>query len=322
MNAKDWYLLAVAFVYTAAFCSLYTQVPGLYGPTGLLPVHKILPPKPDNMPWYNHLLSFPSAVALHDLIHLPPHLVMELCCLVGGLLSMMLIIFKPLRTSILFLVLWALYLSVYKVGQTFMWFQWDILLLEVGFLSVLVAPFKLTLLDTFPKQVDWPHTEVVMWLVQWLLFRLMFASGIVKLTSHCPTWWSLTALNYHYESQCIPTPLAWYAHQLPEWFQKLCVVGTYFIEIAVPLLFFLPLRSLKVFSFACQVLLQVAIIVSGNYNFFNLLTISLCFSLLYQQPYSHTGLNTTCITADIGTFTCSTTSFCTCSSLLQLWVTC
>jgi hypothetical protein len=95
--------------------------------------------------------------------------------------------------------------------------------------------------------------------------------------------------------QCIPTPLAWYAHQLPEWFQKLCVVGTYFIEIAVPLLFFLPLRSLKVFSFACQVLLQVAIIVSGNYNFFNLLTISLCFSLLYQQPYSHTGLNTTCV---------------------------
>ena len=48
------------------------------------------------------------------------------------------------------------------------------------------------------------HTGVTMWLVKWLLFRLMFASGVVKLTSHCPTWWGLTALNYHYESQVTP----------------------------------------------------------------------------------------------------------------------
>ena len=65
--------------------------------------------------------------------------------------------------------------------------------------------------------------------------------------------WGLTALNFHYESQCIPTPLAWYAHQLPEWFQKLSVVGTYFIEIGVPFLFFAPVRSLRMFAFWCQV---------------------------------------------------------------------
>ena len=29
----------------------------------------------------------------------------------------------------------------------------------------------------------------------------MFASGVVKLTSNCPTWWGLTGLNHHYESQ-------------------------------------------------------------------------------------------------------------------------
>ena len=65
----------------------------------------------------------------------------------------------------------------------------DILLLEIGFLTVLVAPFSI---------LRWPgikyhsHDSITFWLVKWLLFRLMFASGIVKLTSQCPTWWGLT----------------------------------------------------------------------------------------------------------------------------------
>ncbi|KAM7396638.1 hypothetical protein PAMP_019670 [Pampus punctatissimus] len=111
----------------------------------------------------------------------------------------------------------------------------------------------------------------------------MFASGVVKLTSRCPTWWGLTALTYHYETQCIPTSLAWFAHQLPVWWQKLSVVGTFGIEIAVPLFFFSPLRRLRIGAFYLQVLLQVLIIMTGNYNFFNLLTLTLCLSLLDDQ---------------------------------------
>lgn len=71
--------------------------------------------------------------------------------------------------------------------------------------------------------------------MRWLLFRLMFASGVVKLTSRCPAWWGLTALTYHYETQCLPTPAAWFAHHLPVWLHKLSVVATFLIEIAVPL---------------------------------------------------------------------------------------
>ncbi|NXU93562.1 LMF2 factor, partial [Xiphorhynchus elegans] len=91
------------------------------------------------------------------------------------------------------------------------------------------------------------------------------------------------ALTYHYEAQCIPTPGAWFAHQLPVWFQKLSVVATYVIEVAVPVLFFAPLRRLRLFAFYCQVLLQVLIILTGNYNFFNVLTIVLAFSLLDEE---------------------------------------
>lgn len=85
---------------------------------------------------------------------------------------------------------------------------------------------------------------------------------------------------YHFESQCIPTPAAWYAHHLPQWLLKLGVVGTFVIEIAVPFLFFIPNAGIKLVAFWLQVLFQVSIIITGNYNFFNLLTIILCFSLL------------------------------------------
>ncbi|NXS69267.1 LMF2 factor, partial [Pandion haliaetus] len=95
------------------------------------------------------------------------------------------------------------------------------------------------------------------------------------------------ALTYHYETQCIPTPGAWFAHQLPVWFQKFSVVATYVIEIAIPLLFFAPIRRLRLFAFYSQVLLQVLIILTGNYNFFNMLTIILAFSLLDEEHVGH-----------------------------------
>ncbi|NXH13530.1 LMF2 factor, partial [Bucco capensis] len=167
-----------------------------------------------------------------------------------------------------------------QVGQVFLYFQWDSLLLEAGFLAVLVAPLRLL---TWPSTAWRAHDSVTFWLLRWLLFRLMFASGVVKLTSRCPTWWGLTALTYHYETQCIPTPGAWFAHQLPVWFQKFSVVATYIIEIAIPVLFFAPIRRLRLVAFYSQVLLQVLIVLTGNYNFFNMLTIILAFSLLDEE---------------------------------------
>jgi len=65
----------------------------------------------------------------------------------------------------------------------------DILLLEAGFLAMIVAPLQILGLPSKHH-----HDNVTMWLVKWLLFRLMFASGVVKLQSHCDTWWSLTGV--------------------------------------------------------------------------------------------------------------------------------
>lgn len=125
-----------------------------------------------------------------------------------------------------------------------------------------------------------PHPRLLQWPIRWLMFRFMFSSGVVKLTSNCPLWWSLRALDVHFESQCLPTPISWWAHALPANWLHLATALTLVLEIILPFAFFLPIRSLQWVSFYTQVVFQLMIIFTGNYNFFNLLTIVLCFSLL------------------------------------------
>ncbi|XP_055900054.1 lipase maturation factor 2-like isoform X2 [Biomphalaria glabrata] len=276
-KTRDCFLWFMSLIYLFAFSSLYIQIPGLYGDNGILPAKLVL--KEGDSTWQDLMEGQPTLLKLMPRLGLDTQMGMDLLCLAGMVISFFCVASRTARDFISFTLLWMFYLSLYQVGQTFLWFQWDILLLEAGFLTIIVAPFNLQLLGRrWP--VGNPHDGITLWLVRWLLFRLMFASGIVKLTSKCPLWWGLTALNVHFESQCIPTPAAWYWHHLPEWFLKLGVVVTYVIEIPIPFLFFSPVKSLRTFAFWSQVLLQMSIIITGNYNFFNLLTITLCLSLL------------------------------------------
>ncbi|XP_032914901.1 lipase maturation factor 2 isoform X2 [Catharus ustulatus] len=276
------FLAGLAAVYIAAFGSLYVQIPGLYGREGILPARRVL--RLSGKGLWEQLRDSPTLLWLGPHLGLDTEQGMELLCLLGVLGALGALLCEPLRDCLVFALLRMFYLSLYQVGQVFLYFQWDSLLLEAGFLAVLVAPLGLF---RGGSQAWRPHDSVTFWAVRWLLFRLMFASGVVKLSSRCPTWWGLTALTYHYETQCIPTPGAWFAHQLPVWFHKLSVVATYVIEVALPLLFFAPLRRLRLFSFYCQVLLQVLIILTGNYNFFNVLTIVLALSLLDEEHVGH-----------------------------------
>ncbi|KAM3870580.1 lipase maturation factor 2a [Diretmus argenteus] len=277
MLPRRMFLWCMAAIYMCAFVSLYMQMPGLYGNEGLLPARWQL--RYSGVPLWQQLLSSPTLLWLGPRLGLDTHTAMELLCLMGAALSLAATLVESLRDSVVFLCLWVFYLSLYQVGQVFLYFQWDSLLLETGFLCILVAPLTSLRGSRGVRE----HDGVTFWLLRWLLFRLMFASGVVKLTSRCPTWWGLTALTYHYETQCIPTPLAWFAQQLPVWWQKLSVVGTYVIEIALPFLFFSPLRRLRLGAFYMQMLMQVLILLSGNYNFFNLLTMALALSLLDDQ---------------------------------------
>jgi hypothetical protein len=163
------------------------------------------------------------------------------------------------------LVLW---LSLCSVGQDFLSFQWDALLIETGFLALFA--------DATPVRV---------WLFRWLAFRLMFYSGVVKLASHDAAWRDLTALHYHYETQPLPNPLAWYMYQLPMWFQKFSTAVVFAGELAVPFLFFAP-RRLRHIGAWITIGLQLLIFATGNYTFFNILAIALTIWLLLDtEPW-------------------------------------
>src|SRR5206468_844028 len=101
------------------------------------------------------------------------------------------------------------YLSLVSVGDPFLGFQWDSLLLEAGLMGILLAPRELRL-----DQAGEP-SRLAVWLVKWLLFRLMILAGVVKLASGDPTWWAWEAMRYHYETQPLPAPTSWWMHNLP-----------------------------------------------------------------------------------------------------------
>ncbi len=264
------FIRLLAAIYFIAFVSLGVQIDGLIGSNGILPAGEYLDllhqQFGDDAYW-----QFPTVAWLSC----SDGFLRALCW--GSAAISVLVMFRVLPGPML-LVLWGSYLSLFQIGQTFLSFQWDILLLEVGFLGILFASWR-----PWPRlRSDEPPQWIVRWLIILLLFRLMFSSGVVKLLDENPdqaTWHALTALNYHFETQCIPNAVAWYAHNLPEWCHKCSVVTMFVIEIGVPFLFFLP-RRLRLVGCLTQIFFQLLILLTGNYNFFNLLTIVLCVALL------------------------------------------
>lgn len=248
------FLLMLGLCYLAAFFSLGTQVSGLLGAEGILGAADYFSEARTVLGHVNWW-QMPTLFWLNS-----SDTALQLACLAGGALAGMVVLGFYTRTALAGCYL--LYLSLLYAGQLFMRFQWDILLLECGLLGLLLHP----------------RVGISIFLYRWLLFRVMFFSGVVKIVSGDPTWDNLTALQYHYQTQPLPTPLAWYFHHLPDGFHVFCTGLTLFIELALPFLIFAP-RQLRRVAAGSFILLQVTILLTGNYNFFNLLILALCLLL-------------------------------------------
>jgi hypothetical protein len=262
------FLRALGIIYFIAFTSLSVQVSGLIGKKGILPVGRYLQAVRNALGRKGYV-EYPSLAWIDS-----SDRALNFFCLAGMLLSILL--FFGVQTTPVLFFCWALYLSFVTVGQVFLSYQWDALLLEAGFLSIFLVPPSI-----FPGQAAAAPSPLVIFLLRWLLFRLMFMSGIMKIASHAPTWRNFTALQYHYETQPLPTPLAWYMYRLPLWFQKLSTLFALFVEIAIPFLFFGP-DVIRVVGGILTILLQLLILLTGNFAFFNILTIALTIPLFYE----------------------------------------
>jgi hypothetical protein len=260
------FVRVLGLIYFIAFCSFGIQALGLVGAHGILPVANYLRAvRQSGAQW-----QVPTVLWISSSDN-----AIRLVWVAGALSALVVVLYGATRwlgsatgrtvvvRGALFVCL-ILWLSISTAGQDFLSFQWDILLLEAGFLALFAD-----------------SSRIRIWLFRWLLFRLMFFSGVVKLLSGDPTWRDLTAMRYHYETQPLPTPLAWYMHQLPLGAQKVSTAFTFVAELLVPLLFFAPRRVRRVAAWI-TIALQVLILTTGNYTFFNWLTIALCMWLFIE----------------------------------------
>jgi hypothetical protein len=256
------FLRLLGLTYIAAFGSLWFQAIGLFGSHGIVPVVQVLPAMRSQF-GSSIYLSMPSLFWLR----ISDRLLLAACAL-GCTAAVLLMLGKWSRIANL--TCWVLYLSFVSVGSPFMNFQWDALLLESGFLALFAgAPF-------------------LVWGYRFLLFRLMFESGLVKLMSGDPNWHNLHALRFHFMTQPLPNPVAYYAYRLPTWMLDGFTGATLVIELIVPFLFFGP-RRIRYVAVGLTMLLQFMIILTGNYAFFNLLALALCLWGLDDSTFEPLG---------------------------------
>jgi predicted DCC family thiol-disulfide oxidoreductase YuxK len=249
------FLRILGAIYIAAFASLGVQILGLAGHAGILPAG-------DFLQGAQQQLGTAAYRLLPTLFWLDASDASLLAgCISGAMLGLLVVVNVWTRPALI--GLFTLYLSYYYVGQDFTGFQWDLLLLEAGFLAIFLTG----------------GSRIVIWLYRWFVFRYLFLAGAVKLLSGDSTWRNFSALEYHFWTQPLPAPLAWYAAQLPHWILVGATAATLAVELGIVFLIYLPRRP-RAFAACCIALFQLLIVLTGNYNFFNLLSIAMCLFLL------------------------------------------
>src|SRR5207302_25040 len=243
-------------IYLVAFLVALNQFRPLLGERGLLPAPRFLSrvtfrqaPPVFHLRYSDQLLTASAGlgIALSVLI-------------VVGLIDA-----APLLVWMLvWFVLWVLYLSIVNIGQTFYGFGWESLLLEAGFLGIFFGPAGMA------------PPLVVIWMFRWLLFRVEFGAGLIKLRGD-PCWRDLTCLYYHHETQPMPNPLAWYFHHLPKPLHRIEVLGSHFAQLVAPILLFFPQPIAAVAGLIVAVT-QFWLVLSGNFSWLNFTTIVLTAS--------------------------------------------
>ena len=202
-----------AAIFAVAFLSTLLQFPALLGERGLQPAPRYIAA--------GGLDGQPSVFRWHYSDRF-----LRILCIVCIAIALALVAGfpqagPPWLPMLAFLALWIVYLSILPIGQVFYGFGWELLLCEAGFLVAFLgsddhAPPTLTLL-----------------LIVWLVFRLEFGAGMIKMRGG-REWRDLTALMYHHETQPMPNPLSRWAHLAPPQWHRVEVVGNHFAQLVAP----------------------------------------------------------------------------------------
>jgi lipase maturation factor 1 len=256
------FLRLLGLIYFAAFGSLWPQIVGLVGAHGIVPIAQVMATM-RGQAGARIFLSVPTLFRLNG-----SDAALVWCCVAGCIAagSLVLGVFPRSSAGVCFI----LYLSLVSAGQPFTAFQWDALLLESGFLALFAG------------------TRYVAWAYRFLLFRLMFESGLVKLLSGDPNWRNLHAMRFHFRTQPLPNPLAYYVYRAPTWMLDSMTAATLGIELVAPFLLFGP-RLVRHIGAGLLMVMQVLILLTGNYAFFNFLALALCLWAFDDRTFAPLG---------------------------------
>ncbi|ORV45597.1 hypothetical protein AWC02_13185 [Mycolicibacter engbaekii] len=254
----------IAAVYVIAFVAAARQFRALIGEHGMLPV-----------PRYLRRRSFRQAPSLFHL-HYSDRLFAGLCWLGAGVAAALVAgagELVPLwAVMVIWLALWALYLSIVNVGQTWYAFGWESILLECGLLAVFLGNDRVA------------PPVLVLWLARWLLFRIEFGAGLIKLRGDS-CWRDLTCLYYHHETQPMPGPLSWFFHHLPKPLHRIEAAGNHVAQLVVPFGLFAP-QPIAGVAAGIIIVTQLWLVASGNFAWLNWITIVLAASAVDQAWFT------------------------------------
>ncbi|MFJ4602374.1 lipase maturation factor family protein [Streptomyces griseoluteus] len=248
----------LAALYLVAFLVAVRQFRPLLGERGLLPVPRYLARVP--------FKESPSLFHAHYSDRFFAGCTWAGCAVSAALLAGADSLLPLWAGIVLWLVPWALYLSIVNVGQTWYAFGWETLLLEVGFLAAFLGN------DEVAPPV------VVLFLLRWVLFRVEFGAGLIKLRGDA-CWRKLTCLDYHHETQPMPGPLSWFFHHLPKPLHRVEVAANHVTQLVVPVLLFTP-QPIASAAAALMIVTQLWLVLSGNFAWLNWITIVLALSAL------------------------------------------
>jgi len=254
----------VALTYLIAFVCVVNQFIPLLGERGLLPV-----------PAFVRRIRFRNSPSFF--FYLPNDRAFRICGWAGVALSAVALSGIAdahwWSSALIWALLWALYISFVNVGQTFYAFGWESILLETGFFAI------------FAGSSHTPPQFIVICIWRWILFRVMFGAGLIKLRGD-PCWKKLTCLDYHFETQPIPNGLSWRFHWLPSWAHKSGVLFNHVVELVVPFGYFAP-QPVANIAGLLTILFQIILMLSGNLSWLNLVTIVLAIPTLDGRLLRH-----------------------------------
>jgi predicted DCC family thiol-disulfide oxidoreductase YuxK len=270
---RSVYLRALGLVLLLAVTSYWTQIEGLNGQGGIRPAVELvdrIDALSEASAWssWEYVQALPSLVALS-----PSDTTLHVLCFIASLGALLLL--GGALSGLGLLMVFLGYGSIVATGGIFTGYQWDHLLLEVTFASLLIAPW------TWRAPVDSNArvSRAGILVLRVLLFKFMFLNGWVKIQSGDVVWRELTALQFHYWTQPIPHAASWYAHHLPGWVHGGVTYVVFMIELVFPF-FILGPRRLRLMAAGGFALLMLAIVATGNYGTFNWMTLALAITWL------------------------------------------